>query len=170
MGSLWHDITALWSLLVGLKITGKQFFAPQVTVHYPRQGLDNTHTFRGPVELRPDPVEPTKPLCIACMTCVSTCPSGCLSVVKKKPPKEAKLDTSSEHSERTAPKKTDKGPAQFRYDYTLCSLCGLCVENCPKGALRFSNRIFLAAQNKEAFVFDLLELLSKTKHMTPVTP
>ena len=57
---------------------------------------------------------------------------------------------------KAAPKKAPKGPSRFIYDYTLCSLCGLCVENCPVHALRFSNRAYLAGREKNAFVFDLL--------------
>ncbi|MDZ7699670.1 MAG: 4Fe-4S binding protein [Deltaproteobacteria bacterium] len=148
---------------MGLKVTGKQFFGPQVTVHYPREGVDNLDTFRGPIELKASPNDPTRPLCIACMTCVSTCPSQCITVVKKglAKPEPHETNKTDEHTDQTAEKKADKGPSEFKYDYTRCSLCGLCVENCPKGALGFSDRVLLAGPSKEAFVFDLLEMISR---------
>ena len=82
-----EDVMGLWSLVKGLKITGTLFFSKQVTVHYPRAGVENLATFRGPLELVPNPEDPTQPLCIACMTCASTCPTGAISVFKKKAPK-----------------------------------------------------------------------------------
>ena len=41
-----------WSLMVGLKITGKYFCKPLVTVHYPREVIDseNLSTFGGHIE------------------------------------------------------------------------------------------------------------------------
>ena len=41
--------------------------------------------------------------------------------------------------------KTPKDPEQFLYDYTLCSLCGTCMENCPAGALRFSKNVYMVS-------------------------
>ena len=148
-----EDVLGLWSLVKGLKITGTYFFSRQVTVHYPRVGVDNLETFRGPIELSPNPEDATRPLCIACMTCASTCPTGAISVVRKKPPKTREGAVDEKATSRKAP----KGPGKFTYDYTLCCQCGLCVENCPVHAIRFSNRAYLAGFDKDAFVFDLLE-------------
>jgi len=150
---IWDDVAGLWSLVKGLKITGAYFFSRQVTVHYPRVGVDNLETFRGPIELSPNPEDPNLPLCIACMTCASICPTGAISVVKKKSPKprEGAVD------ETAMARKVSKGPGKFTYDYTLCCQCALCVENCPAHSIRFSNRAYLAGFDKDAFVFDLLE-------------
>jgi len=156
---IWDEVTGLWSLVVGLKVTGSYFFTPQVTVHYPRQTVDNLASFRGPVELAPNPDDPERPRCIACMTCVTVCPGGCISVTKQKKVEEAAVkgpDKDRDGGDKAAAKKAPKGPSRFIYDYTLCSLCGLCVENCPVHALRFSNRAYLAGREKNAFVFDLL--------------
>ena len=150
---IWDDVAGLWSLVKGLKITGTYFFSRQVTVHYPRVGVDNLETFRGPIELCPNPEDATRPLCIACMTCASTCPTGAISVVRKKPPKTREGAVDEETTARKAP----KGPGKFTYDYTLCCQCALCVENCPAHSIRFSNRAYLAGFDKDAFVFDLLE-------------
>ena len=150
---IWDDVAGLWSLVKGLKITGTYFFSKQVTVHYPRVGVDNLETFRGPIGLSPNPEDTTRPLCIACMTCASTCPTRAISVVKKKSPKplEGAVD------EKATAWKASKGPEKFTYDYTLCCQCGLCAENCPAHSIRFSNRAYLAGFDKDAFVFDLLE-------------
>ena len=150
-----EDVLGLWSLVKGLKITGAYFFSKQVTVHYPRAGVGNLATFRGPIELCPNPEDPTRPLCIACMTCAATCPTGAISVVKIKAPKPQEGDDSE---------KAPKGPGKFTYDYTLCCQCGLCAENCPKGAIRFSGNPYSASTDKEDFKFDLL---AKFKYATP---
>ncbi len=143
-----EDVLGLWSLVKGLKITGAFFFSKQVTVHYPRVQVDNLATFRGPIELVPNPEDPTLPLCIACMTCASTCPMGAISVVKKKTPKPG---------EAVEGEKAPKGPEKFTYDYTVCCQCGLCAENCPKGAIRFSGNPYSASTDKNDFKFDLLD-------------
>ena len=160
-----EDVTRLWSLIVGLNITGRQFVKPQITVHYPRQVVDNISTFRGPLELVPRPNEPGKPKCIACMMCVSACPSNCLKVVMKKPPKPTpeELEAQKEAEARGEKiKKPPKEPASFIYDYTLCSLCGSCVDACPAKSLRFStNEAYLAGPDRTAYVYDLLDKLAR---------
>jgi ferredoxin len=84
-----RSIADLWSLIVGLQITGKYFCQRQVTVHYPRKEIapEINQTYRGHIELVASPKDPTKPKCISCLMCVSACPSGCITVVKSKPPK-----------------------------------------------------------------------------------
>ena len=155
-----EDVLGLWSLVKGLKITGGYFFSRQVTVHYPRDCVDNLATFRGPLELVPNPEDASQPLCIACMTCATTCPTGAISVVKRKAPKPDPEVV----QEDQPPQQPPKGPAKFRYDYTVCCQCGLCVENCPKGAIRLSGNPFSASTRKGDFELDLLEQLK-----TPVT-
>lgn len=157
-----EDVLGLWSLVKGLKITGAFFFSKQVTTHYPRTQVDNLETFRGPIELVPNPEDATVPLCIACMTCASTCPTGAISVLKKKGLKPSE-DASDEN--KTAHKPL-KGPAKFTYDYTLCCQCGLCAENCPKKAIRFSGNPYSASTDKKEFELDLLE---KFDNRQPVT-
>ena len=156
---IWDDVAGLWSLMVGLKVTGRYFLKNQVTSHYPRNTVDNLASFRGPVELAPNPDDPLRPRCITCMTCVTVCPGGCISVTKQKKPKaNPKVPkTDKEGREKAGQKKASKGPSTFLYDYTLCSLCGLCVENCPVHSLKFSNRAYLAGLDKNGFIFDLLE-------------
>ncbi len=148
-----EDVLGLWSLVKGLRITGAFFFSKQVTVHYPRACVDNLATFRGPIELVPHPEDLSRPLCIACLSCVSNCPTGAISVVKKKTLKP--VDAAPDENKTVH--KIPKGPAKFTYDYTLCCQCGLCAENCPKRAIRFSGNPYCASINKKDFELDLLE-------------
>jgi len=165
LGQIGERIVSLWSLIVGLKVTGKFFLSPQITVHYPRQVVDNLSTFRGPLELVEDPNNPGKPRCSACMICVTVCPSNCFSVVKKKPPEptpeELEAIKEAEARGEKVKKKVSKEPEKFLYDYTLCSLCGTCVEACPGGSLRFSSQAYLAGPDKSEFVMNLLEKLAE---------
>lgn len=157
-----RDIANLWSMVKGLKVTGSQFLQPQITVHYPRQEVDNLASFRGHLQLVAKPKDPAKPKCIACMMCVSVCPSGCITVVKKKPPKptpeeEAQAKAAEEAGEASAKKAAPKEPAKFKYDYSLCSQCGLCAENCPVSSLSFSSNIYLVVRDRDALKLDLLD-------------
>ncbi len=93
------NIKGLYSLLVGLVITGryglgpfailfrltkKEEGLPLLTTHYPWQSIakEDLVTYRGPVELIPAEDDPAKSKCVSCMMCVKSCPSSCLTVVK----------------------------------------------------------------------------------------
>jgi NADH-quinone oxidoreductase subunit I len=158
----------MWSLAVGLKVTGKYFLSPQITCHYPREVLPNMDTFRGHIELIAKPSNPAKSRCIACGSCMRACPSGCIKVVKKKaepaPVREAAVQQDliiPSGQKKAPPKKTaPKEPSLFTLDFTTCSLCGQCVQVCPVNALRFSNAINLAGFTREEFHYDLLKRLT----------
>ncbi|MDR1678029.1 MAG: 4Fe-4S binding protein [Deltaproteobacteria bacterium] len=130
------NLKGLYSLLVGLSITGRFFFSPQKTTHYPRQVDDPEclKSYRGPLELVPaDNAGQSK--CISCQMCVKACPGHCLTVTKGD---------------------QGKAPKVYLYDFTLCCLCAACVESCPTGAIRFSHKVYLVAPSREALHLDLI--------------
>jgi NADH-quinone oxidoreductase subunit I len=129
------NIRGLYSLLIGLSITGRFFFSPNNTTHYPRQVDDPEclKSYRGPLELIPAD-ETGRSKCVSCQMCVRACPGHCLTVVKGE----------------------GKAPKAYLYDFTLCCLCAACVEACPAGAIRFSHKVYLVARSREELRLDLL--------------
>lgn len=89
-----------------------------VTIQYPeeRKELSPRHRSLHRVLSRED----GKPRCVACMLCVTVCPSECLSV-------EAAEDDDPE---------VQKYPVRFVVDLSRCCFCGFCVEACPVDAIR----------------------------------
>jgi len=159
-----QQLKDLKSLIVGLFITGDNLRKSTVTVHYPRQEVHNLASFRGPIELLPKPKNPTQPRCITCMMCVSTCPSGCITVVKHKAPKPSAeekqaMAEAEARGEKVAKPKAPKTPKQFLYDYSLCSLCGLCSEVCPVNSIGFSSDVYMVCRRRSELKLDLLARL-----------
>ncbi|MGE4506172.1 MAG: 4Fe-4S binding protein [Desulfovibrionaceae bacterium] len=169
-----QPIVDCWSLFVGLKVTGEYFAKKNITVHYPRETVpaDVEQSFGGHVELVAKPKDPLTPKCISCMMCVTNCPSKCLTVVKQKAPKltpeqEAEKARCEEAGEKFKEPKAPKNPAKFLYDYSLCSLCGTCIENCPAGSLRYSHNIYFVGTDRKEFKLDLLKRLEKQAAKAP---
>lgn len=168
MASIFRTIADLWSLVVGLGITGREFCKPGVTVHYPRAEVtpEAAASFRGPIELIGLDREPSKPKCIACMLCVSACPSNCITVTRAPTPKPtpeelkamAEAEARGEKPKKPAP---PKAPGTWIYDFSLCSLCGSCVEACPVDSIGFSHDIYMVGTRREDFVFDQLARLAR---------
>lgn len=163
-----QPIIDLWSLIVGLKVTGKYFCYKHKTVHFPRKAVefDKLETYGGPIELTPSPKNPAKSKCIACGMCMLNCPSGCLTVVKTKAPKptpeqEKEWAEAEARGEKVVKPKAPKEPAKFLYDFSLCSLCGTCIENCPVKTLRFSHDIYLTVNDRKELKIDLLARLKE---------
>ena len=159
-----RQIKNLWSLIVGLFITGDNLRRSTVTVHYPRQEVDNLSTFRGPIQLLPSPKDPAIPKCISCMMCMNTCPSGCITVIKQKAPKptpeeEQAMAEAEARGEKIKKPAAPKNPAGFIYDYSLCSLCGLCAEVCPVNSIGFSSDVYMVVRDRELLKLDLLARL-----------
>ena len=159
-------LQGLWSLAIGLGVTFRAFVRPQITVHYPRATVDdaNLRTYHGHVELIGRDDQPAVPLCISCGMCAMNCPSACLTVVKQKAPKptpeqKKAMEEAEARGEKVKKPVAPKDPASFTYDFSLCSLCGTCVESCPADSLRFSNEIYQAGFDRKDFHFDLLARL-----------
>ncbi|WP_461209042.1 4Fe-4S dicluster domain-containing protein [Desulfocurvus sp. DL9XJH121] len=164
--TVWDTVKRQWSLIVGLRVTGINYVKPQLTVHYPREtvGADSLAGYKGHIQLVGKPKEPAVPKCICCMLCVTSCPSGCIKVVKTKPPK---VEESAVEGEPPAKPKAPKTPSRWTLDYNLCSLCGTCAEVCPVKSIEFSKDVYLAGTSRKDFEFDLMADLRERAAKAP---
>lgn len=109
LDSVRKQAKSLWSLVVGLRVTGDNMLRPQITVHYPRRTVESLEGYRGHVQLVGKPGDPAEPRCICCMMCVNSCPSACITVQVKEeaPPPPDPAATAAP----AAPVAKDKAPA-----------------------------------------------------------
>jgi NADH-quinone oxidoreductase subunit I len=86
-----------------------------------------------------------KPRCVACMLCMTACPSECIYI-------EAREDPDPE---------IQKVPEIFLLDLSRCCFCGFCVEACPEDAIHMDTEIleFGGYERGEAMLYDLNRLL-----------
>lgn len=130
-------VHTLYSLLRGMKLTGYYFTHPNkiVTQEYP----DNRHTlniperFRGEVVLLHD--EHNEHKCTGCQACELACPNASLKIITKQ--------------EIQADGKKKKRLDTWVYHLDLCTMCGLCVEACPTGAIQMGNEFEHSQYNKQ---------------------
>lgn len=158
-----RPITDLWSLVVGLKITGRFVTKKTVTVHYPRKTVETAalESFSGPIQLIAMEKDPTKSKCIACMMCVNACPSACITIVKAKAPvlteeQEKALEEAEARGEDVKRPTAPREPVIWINDFSLCSLCSICIEVCPTQCIEFSHDVYLAGFDRDVAMRDLL--------------
>jgi len=112
------------------------------TIQYPEQKKEIASRHRSLHRLmtRPD----GKPRCVACMLCVTVCPSECIYV-------EAAEDPDPE---------IQKYPAKFIIDLSRCCFCGFCVEACPEDAIRMdTGNVEFAEYSQDDLIYDLDKLI-----------
>ncbi len=111
----------LWELLLGMKLTGRYFFAKKITVQYPEEKTPQSPRFRGLHALRRYPNGEER--CIACKLCEAVCPALAITI----------------DSEQRA----DGTRRTTRYDIDLfkCIYCGFCEESCPVDSI-VETRVF----------------------------
>ncbi len=138
----------LWSLLVGMKVTGKEFITPKVTEQYPenRKTLKIADRFRGTLTLIED--ENGNNRCVACGICQLNCPNGTIKVLS------SKVTTEDGKTKRVLDK--------YMYDLGSCTFCQLCVITCPHDALKF-------VPDFEHAVFTRGKLVKQLNHTTEAT-
>ncbi|PTX91280.1 NADH-quinone oxidoreductase subunit I [Opitutus sp. ER46] len=147
------------SLLIGMRITGREALKPVITCQYPHDTLPMPARFRGHIQLVLDP-ETGRPRCTACTLCAKACPSNCIDLDGLK---------------REGDKK--KSVSKYILDFTKCSLCGSCVEVCPSDAIDFSKQYNVVSLSRGDF--DHMDLYAKVEaqaaewaktHPTPPAP
>jgi len=130
----------LWTLLIGMKVTGKYFFTPwkNVTQQYPenRNKLVMFERFRGEVIMTHNAGNEHK--CTGCGICEINCPNGSIEIISK--------------SALTQEGKKKRIIDQHIYHLGMCTFCNLCVKACPTGAI-------VMGQNFEHAVWDRTQLI-----------
>lgn len=101
----------LWELLMGLKLTGKYFFARKITVQYPEEKTPMSPRFRGLHALRRYPNGEER--CIACKLCEAVCPALAITI------------DSEQRADGT------RRTTRYEIDLFKCIYCGFCEESCP---------------------------------------
>jgi NADH-quinone oxidoreductase subunit I len=113
-----------------------------VTIQYPEQRKPLASRHRSLHRIVPR--EDGGPRCVACLLCLTVCPSECLAI-------EAAEDPDPEIQKRAA---------RFTVDLGRCCFCGMCVEACPEDAIRMdTGEIELAAGSRAGLRAGLDRLL-----------
>jgi NADH-quinone oxidoreductase subunit I len=101
----------LLELFRGMRLTGKYFFSPTITVQFPEEKTPMSPRFRGLHALRR--YENGEERCIACKLCEAVCPAMAITI---------ESDVRADGSRRTT---------RYDIDLTKCIFCGFCEESCP---------------------------------------
>ena len=139
LGGLMHGI---YTLLTGMKITGREFFPKKVPEQFPetRDTLEISPRFRGKLIMPSDAEGNHK--CIACGLCQMACPNDTIHITS-----ETITD------EETGKKK--KKLVKYEYDLGACMFCQLCVNACPHHAIDFSTEFENAVFDRSTLVLTL---------------
>lgn len=122
----WIKSFTLFELLLGLKLTGRHFFARKITLQYPEEETPKSPRFRGIHALRRYPNGEER--CIACKLCEAVCPALAITI------------DSEERADGT------RRTTRYEIDLFKCIYCGFCEESCPVDSIvetPFSNYAFL---------------------------
>jgi NADH-quinone oxidoreductase subunit I len=126
----------IWTLLLGMKVTGKYFFTPwkHLTQQYPenRDTLVMFERFRGEVIMTHN--ENNEHKCTGCGICEINCPNGSIEIISK--------------SILTPEGKKKRIIDQHIYHLGMCTLCNLCVKACPTGAIVMGQKFEHAVWNR----------------------
>ncbi|MEK7264320.1 MAG: NADH-quinone oxidoreductase subunit I [Bacteroidota bacterium] len=109
---------AIFTVLVGMKITYKHLFMPTVTIQYPDQKRFIPERARNRLYVNIDD-------CIGCDQCSMACPVSCISI------ETIKSVAGDEPGTTSLGTKKRLWVPTFDIDIAKCCYCGLCVYPCP---------------------------------------
>jgi NADH-quinone oxidoreductase subunit I len=128
-------------IMQGMALTLKRLFSKPITRQYPLEKPDIQLGFRGQHALVRDP-QTGGSKCIACMRCVTVCPSRCIHIRYHKDEE-----------------KNCRVVESYDIEALRCVYCGFCEEVCPVNALVLTEVFEYAAYDRESIFFDQEKLL-----------
>lgn len=117
---------AVWTILIGMKITLGHLFVPAVTIQYPDVKPKLPERARNRLFVNMDD-------CIGCLQCEMACPVNCITIETVKSIPADDLGTTS-----TGMKKK-LWVTLFDIDIAKCCYCGLCVYPCPTECIKMTD-------------------------------
>jgi NADH-quinone oxidoreductase subunit I len=149
MKSIYNYIAGIfkgaWSLVQGMRITGKYFFSPRaiVTQQYPenrnkkgKKKLVMFDRFKGEVVMPHN--EDNQHKCTGCGICEMNCPNGTIEVLTI-------MNVGDDGKKKRA---LDR----HIYRLSMCTFCALCVKTCPSQAIVFSQEFEHAVFNRTKLI------------------
>jgi NADH-quinone oxidoreductase subunit I len=112
--NIWH---AIWTPLLGMRLTWRHLFTPSVTIQYPDERWELPPSSRMQLFVNMDD-------CIGCVQCERACPVNCITIDTVKALPEDVKETSTGHKIRLHVTK-------FDIDMAKCCYCNLCTIPCP---------------------------------------
>ncbi len=128
-------------LLQGMALTLRTLFSKPITRQYPEERPDVQLGFRGQHALVRDE-ETGASKCVACMRCVTVCPSRCIRI-------------RFHEDEDTSARVVDS----YDIEALRCVYCGFCEEVCPVNALILTEVFEYSGFQREDIFFDQEALL-----------
>ncbi len=131
---------AIWTVLVGMKITFNHLFKPSVTIQYPDVKVALPERARNRLFVNMDD-------CIGCDQCARACPVSCITIETVKSVPGEDLGKTSNG------KKKALWVTQFDIDIAKCCYCSLCVYPCPTECIKMTDVYEFAEYERENFIY-----------------
>jgi NADH-quinone oxidoreductase subunit I len=138
---------ALATIAIGMKITLKHFFLPNVTIQYPEVKPKLPERERNRLYVNIDD-------CIGCDQCSRACPVACISI------ETVKGIPTDDLGKTSAGKKKALWVTKFDIDFAKCCYCQLCVFPCPSECIYMTDVYEYSEYNRA-------DLLYHFSNMTP---
>lgn len=145
MRDYFHNIyRTVTTILIGMRITLKYYFAKTVTLQYPDAAPALQPRFRG---FHYFEIEK----CIGCDMCAKACPVDCIYIEKSGP---RKIDKATNIARGGAMQR-------FAIDYAKCMFCALCVEPCPTECIHMGDVHDMSGYDRGSMVVEFTELAQR---------
>jgi NADH-quinone oxidoreductase subunit I len=132
---------AIWTVLIGMRVTLAHLFVPSVTIQYPDVKLKLPERARNRLYVNMDD-------CIGCFQCDMACPVDCIMIETVKALPTDDLGTTS-----TGQKKR-LWVTKFDIDIAKCCYCGLCVPPCPTECIKMTDVYEFSEFNREHLIYN----------------
>lgn len=132
---------AVWTVLVGMKVTLLHLFTPAVTIQYPDVKLKLPERARNRLYVNMDD-------CIGCFQCDMACPVDCIKIetVKSLPTEDLGMTSTGQ--------KKRLWVTQFDIDIAKCCYCALCVYPCPTECIKMTDVYEFSEYERQNLIYN----------------
>lgn len=142
-----NTFDAIWTVLVGMKITFTHIFYPSVTIQYPEVKPTMPERARNRLFVNMDD-------CIGCDQCSRACPVNCITI------ETLKATPDDSPGETSQGKKKALWVTKFDIDIAKCCFCSLCVYPCPTECIEMTKVYEFSEFGRDDLIYNFATLTS----------